>query len=205
MVLGKKKSASNPRKNIALYTEKNVVFTAERYSVFAEEAIQFTDSFSARFDDFQDDKELLIFACIPFVNFAYPHTSALGAAIAGNSSGTGILEVPIGDLLFLPEPLQLRLWQRFQDDRNVSRRHNTDRPRVTMLNEDQCLAVTPKTSSRSTASDLFCQLSAATGTTVSKQIVNRRLGHNGLYPGWALSRSRSTGGPPRFFGVTAFS
>ncbi|GFX09716.1 hypothetical protein TNCV_653151 [Trichonephila clavipes] len=38
----KKKSASNPRKNIALNTEKNAVFTAERYSVFAEEAIQFT-------------------------------------------------------------------------------------------------------------------------------------------------------------------
>ncbi|GFW03191.1 hypothetical protein TNCV_158101 [Trichonephila clavipes] len=38
----KKKSASNPRKNIALNTEKNAVFTAERYSIFAEEAIQFT-------------------------------------------------------------------------------------------------------------------------------------------------------------------
>ncbi|GFX60995.1 hypothetical protein TNCV_2366731 [Trichonephila clavipes] len=38
----KKKRAYNPRKNIALNTEKNVVFTAKRYSVFAEEAIQFT-------------------------------------------------------------------------------------------------------------------------------------------------------------------
>ncbi|GFU87848.1 hypothetical protein TNCV_964041 [Trichonephila clavipes] len=38
----KKKSASNPRKNIALNTEKNAVFTAERYAIFAEEAIQFT-------------------------------------------------------------------------------------------------------------------------------------------------------------------
>ncbi|GFW24405.1 hypothetical protein TNCV_606511 [Trichonephila clavipes] len=38
----KKKRASDPRKNIALNTENNAVFTAERYSVFAEEAIQFT-------------------------------------------------------------------------------------------------------------------------------------------------------------------
>ncbi|GFX45349.1 uncharacterized protein TNCV_1026091 [Trichonephila clavipes] len=53
-----------------------------------------------------------------------------------------------------------RLWQRFLDDRNVSRRYNTDRPRVTMPNEDQCLAVTKK-SRWSRASDL----SAATGST----------------------------------------
>ncbi|GFW85695.1 hypothetical protein TNCV_853451 [Trichonephila clavipes] len=38
----KKKRANNPRKNIALNTESNAVFTAERYSVFAEETIQFT-------------------------------------------------------------------------------------------------------------------------------------------------------------------
>ncbi|GFV52133.1 hypothetical protein TNCV_5070541 [Trichonephila clavipes] len=37
-----KKRASDPRKNIALNTENNAVFTTERYSVFAEEAIQFT-------------------------------------------------------------------------------------------------------------------------------------------------------------------
>ncbi|GFU10926.1 hypothetical protein TNCV_2934201 [Trichonephila clavipes] len=41
-MIRKKKRANNPRKNIALNIEKNAVFTAERYSVFAEEAIQFT-------------------------------------------------------------------------------------------------------------------------------------------------------------------
>ncbi|GFT54022.1 hypothetical protein TNCV_153831 [Trichonephila clavipes] len=41
-MIRKKKRTNNPRKNIALNTEKNAVFTAERYSVFAEEAIQFT-------------------------------------------------------------------------------------------------------------------------------------------------------------------
>ncbi|GFS63314.1 hypothetical protein TNCV_2308591 [Trichonephila clavipes] len=42
MVRKKKKSVSNPRKNIALNIKKNALFTAERYSVFAEEAIQFS-------------------------------------------------------------------------------------------------------------------------------------------------------------------
>ncbi|GFV86874.1 hypothetical protein TNCV_2198261 [Trichonephila clavipes] len=31
---------------------------------------------------------------------------AFGATITGNSSGTRLLEVPLGDFLFLPEPLQ---------------------------------------------------------------------------------------------------
>ncbi|GFX29965.1 hypothetical protein TNCV_2616771 [Trichonephila clavipes] len=36
------------------------------------------------------------------------HTSALGAAIAGNSSGMRFLECPSEDTPFLPEPLLLR-------------------------------------------------------------------------------------------------
>ncbi|GFW63740.1 transposable element Tcb1 transposase [Trichonephila clavipes] len=45
------------------------------------------------------------------------------------------------------------------------------------------LAVTAKRNRRSTASDLSRQLSLATGTTVSRQTVYRRLGHIGLYAG----------------------
>ncbi|GBN39766.1 Transposable element Tcb2 transposase [Araneus ventricosus] len=74
-----------------------------------------------------------------------------------------------------------RLWQRFQDDGNVSRCYSTGRPRVTTPNEDRYLAVTAKRNRRSTASDLSRQLSSATGTTVSRQTVYRRLGHIGLY------------------------
>ncbi|GFX18857.1 hypothetical protein TNCV_4143781 [Trichonephila clavipes] len=36
------------------------------------------------------------------------HTSAFGAVIAGNSSGSKVLEVCLGDFPFLSEPLQLR-------------------------------------------------------------------------------------------------
>ncbi|GFU00871.1 transposable element Tc1 transposase [Trichonephila clavipes] len=43
------------------------------------------------------------------------------------------------------------------------------------------LAVTAKRNRRSTTSDLSRQLSSATGTTVSRQTVYRRLGHIGLY------------------------
>ncbi|GFU92486.1 HTH_Tnp_Tc3_2 domain-containing protein [Trichonephila clavipes] len=50
-----------------------------------------------------------------------------------------------------------RLWQRLQDD------------------------VTAKRNRRSTTSDLSRQLSSATGMTVSRQTVYRRLGHIGLY------------------------
>ncbi|GFV30854.1 transposable element Tcb1 transposase [Trichonephila clavipes] len=74
-----------------------------------------------------------------------------------------------------------RLWQRFQDDGNVSRYYSTGLPGVTTPNEDLYLAVTAKRNRRNTAYDLSRQLSSATGTTVSRQTVYRRLRHIGLY------------------------
>ncbi|GFW61381.1 HTH_Tnp_Tc3_2 domain-containing protein [Trichonephila clavipes] len=68
-----------------------------------------------------------------------------------------------------------------QDDGNVSRCYSTGHPRVTTPNEDRYLAVPAKRNRRSTASDLSCQLSSATGTTVSRHTVYRRLEHIGLY------------------------
>ncbi|GFY27564.1 transposable element Tcb1 transposase [Trichonephila clavipes] len=47
--------------------------------------------------------------------------------------------------------------------------------------EVQPCTVTAKRNRRSKASDLSQQLSSATGTTVSRQTVYRRLGHIGLY------------------------
>ncbi|GFV58289.1 transposable element Tcb1 transposase [Trichonephila clavipes] len=51
-----------------------------------------------------------------------------------------------------------KLWQRFQDDGNMSRCYSTSRPRVTTPNEDRYLAVTAKRNRRSTVSDLSRQL-----------------------------------------------
>ncbi|GFT80331.1 HTH_Tnp_Tc3_2 domain-containing protein [Trichonephila clavipes] len=49
-----------------------------------------------------------------------------------------------------------------------------------MSNEDRYFVVTVKRNRRSTASDLSRQLSSATGMTVSRQTVYRRLGLIGL-------------------------
>ncbi|GFV49082.1 uncharacterized protein TNCV_236161 [Trichonephila clavipes] len=51
-----------------------------------------------------------------------------------------------------------KLWQRFQDDGNVSRCYSKGRPQVTAPNEDRYLAVTAKRNRRSTTSDLSRQL-----------------------------------------------
>ncbi|GFV54040.1 HTH_Tnp_Tc3_2 domain-containing protein [Trichonephila clavipes] len=95
--------------------------------------------------------------------------------------GRTLLEV--SEELRIAQSVISRLWQRFQDDGNVSRCYSTGRPRVTTPNEDRYLAVTAKRIRRRTASDLSRQLSSATGTTVSRQTVYRRLGHIGLYAG----------------------
>ncbi|GFW01901.1 HTH_Tnp_Tc3_2 domain-containing protein [Trichonephila clavipes] len=95
----------------------------------------------------------------------------------------GRTHLEVSEELGIAQSVISRLWQRFQDDGNVSRCYSTGRPRVTTPKEDRYiyLAVTAKRNRRSTASDLSRQLSSATGTTVSKQTVYRRLGHIGLY------------------------
>ncbi|GFW64491.1 a disintegrin and metalloproteinase with thrombospondin motifs 7 [Trichonephila clavipes] len=93
----------------------------------------------------------------------------------------GLIQLEVSDELGIAQSVISRLWQRFQDDGNVSRCYSTGRPRVTTPNGDRYLAVTAKRSRRSTASDMPRQLSSATGTTVSRQTVYRRLGHIGLY------------------------
>ncbi|GFX97528.1 HTH_Tnp_Tc3_2 domain-containing protein [Trichonephila clavipes] len=94
-------------------------------------------------------------------------------------------QLEVSEELGIAQSVISRLWQRFQDDGNVSRCYSTGRPRVTTPNEDRYiyiyLAVTAKRNRRSTASDLSRQLSSATGTTVSRQTVYRRLGNIGLY------------------------
>ncbi|GFX47199.1 transposable element Tcb1 transposase [Trichonephila clavipes] len=93
----------------------------------------------------------------------------------------GRTELEVSEELGIAQSAISRLWQRFQDDGNVSRCYSTGRPRVTTPNEVRYLAVTAKRNRRSTASDLSRQLSSATGTTISRQAVNRRLGYIGLY------------------------
>ncbi|GFV04890.1 HTH_Tnp_Tc3_2 domain-containing protein [Trichonephila clavipes] len=65
----------------------------------------------------------------------------------------GRTQVEVSEELGIAQSVISRLWQRFQDDGNK----------------------------QGTASDLSRQFSSATGTTVSRQTVYRRLGHIGLY------------------------
>ncbi|GFW23774.1 transposable element Tcb1 transposase [Trichonephila clavipes] len=90
-------------------------------------------------------------------------------------------QLEVSEELGIAQSVISRLWQRFQDDGNANRCYRTGRPRVTTPNENRYLAVTAKRNRRSIASDLSRQLSSATGTTVSRQAVYRRLGHIGLY------------------------
>ncbi|GFW45351.1 transposable element Tcb1 transposase [Trichonephila clavipes] len=92
----------------------------------------------------------------------------------------GRSQLEVSEELGITQSVTSRLWQRFQDDGNVSRCYSTGRLRVPTPNEDRYLAVT-KRNRRNTASDLSRQLSSATGTTISRQTVYRRLGHIGLY------------------------
>ncbi|GFU11378.1 HTH_Tnp_Tc3_2 domain-containing protein [Trichonephila clavipes] len=87
----------------------------------------------------------------------------------------------VSEELGIAQSVISRLWQRFQDDGNVSRCYSTGRPLVTTPNEDRYLAFTAKRNRRSTASDLSRQFSSATGTTISRQTVYRRLGSICLY------------------------
>ncbi|GFU15639.1 transposable element Tcb2 transposase [Trichonephila clavipes] len=89
----------------------------------------------------------------------------------------------VSEELGIAQSVISRLWQRFQDDGNVSRCYNPGRSQVTTPNEDWYiyLAVTAKRNRRSTASNLSRQLSSATGTTVSRQTVYRRFGNIGPY------------------------
>ncbi|GFU92661.1 HTH_Tnp_Tc3_2 domain-containing protein [Trichonephila clavipes] len=93
----------------------------------------------------------------------------------------GRTQLEVSEELGIAQSVISKLWQRFQDDGNVSRCYSTGRLRVITPNEDRYLAVNAKRNRQSTASDLSRQLSSATVTTVSRQTVRRRLGHLGLH------------------------
>ncbi|GFV01422.1 transposable element Tcb1 transposase [Trichonephila clavipes] len=87
----------------------------------------------------------------------------------------------VSEELGIAQSVISKLWQRFQDEGIEGRCYRTGRPGVTTPNEDRYLAVTAKRNRRRTTSDLSRHLSSATGTTVSRQTVYRRLGHICLY------------------------
>ena len=73
------------------------------------------------------------------------------------------------------------LWKQFQNSGTVSRRSGQGRPRATTANEDRYLVLSAKRQRTSTATQLSRDLAAATGTSVSRKTVARRLHETGLY------------------------
>ncbi|GFX79631.1 transposable element Tcb1 transposase [Trichonephila clavipes] len=91
-------------------------------------------------------------------------------------------QLEVSEELGITQRVISRLWQRIEDDGNVSRCYGTGRPRVTTPNEDRyifgsyCQKKQTEHSIRPVSSALFSYRYA-----VSRQTVYRRLGHIGLY------------------------
>lgn len=83
--------------------------------------------------------------------------------------------------LGVPQSVISRIWRRFQRGENVSRRFGGGRPRSTSDQEDRYLRLTARRNRHSTASELSRDLAAATGTSVSRFTVYRRLAEGHLY------------------------
>ncbi|GFX08560.1 HTH_Tnp_Tc3_2 domain-containing protein [Trichonephila clavipes] len=92
----------------------------------------------------------------------------------------GRTQLEVSEEFGIAQSVISRLWQHIQDDRNVSRRYSTGRVPPGSAHTHTHLVVTAKRNRRNTSSDLPCQLSSATGTTVSRLTVYGRLEQIGL-------------------------
>lgn len=74
-----------------------------------------------------------------------------------------------------------RLWDQFQSDDSVSRRHVPGRPRVTTPAGDRFLALSARRRRSTTVPQLVADHFVASGTRISATTVRRRLHNAGLY------------------------
>ena len=73
------------------------------------------------------------------------------------------------------------LWKQFKNSGTVARKPGQGRPRAKTANDDRYLVLSAKHQRMSTATQLSRDLAAATGTSVSRKTVARRLHERGLY------------------------
>ncbi|GFS97527.1 HTH_Tnp_Tc3_2 domain-containing protein [Trichonephila clavipes] len=95
----------------------------------------------------------------------------------------GRTQLEVSEELGIVQSVISRLWQRFQDDGNVSRCYSTGLPRVTTPNEDRYIwQLLPKeTDGAWHQICLFSSLQLPVRQFQGSQTVYRRLGHIGLY------------------------
>ncbi|GBM09151.1 hypothetical protein AVEN_226675-1 [Araneus ventricosus] len=74
-----------------------------------------------------------------------------------------------------------RLWDQYQSEDYVSRRHVSGRPRVTTPAEDRCLALSAQRRRSTTVPQLVADHFVASGRRISATTVRRHLHNAGLY------------------------
>ncbi|GFT38288.1 HTH_Tnp_Tc3_2 domain-containing protein [Trichonephila clavipes] len=92
----------------------------------------------------------------------------------------GRTRLKISEELGIAQSVISRFWKRFHINSNVSRCCSAGRPRVTTPNEDRYIFGSYY-QKKQTEQHSIRPVSSATGTTVSRQTVYRRLEHFGLY------------------------
>ncbi|GFS90060.1 transposable element Tcb2 transposase [Trichonephila clavipes] len=92
----------------------------------------------------------------------------------------GRTQLEVSEELGIAQSVIYRFWQRFEDDGNVSICYSTGRPELQCRMRIGIFSSYCQKKQTNTASDLSRQFSSATGSTVSRQTVYRRLGHIGL-------------------------
>lgn len=93
----------------------------------------------------------------------------------------GQTQAEVSRIMNIPTSVVSRLWRQFQTTGDVSRRPVQGRPRVTTEHDDRYLGLTARRHRTMSARQLSLDLSAATGRTVSRSTVSRRLHLRGLY------------------------
>ncbi|GFW65602.1 HTH_Tnp_Tc3_2 domain-containing protein [Trichonephila clavipes] len=73
------------------------------------------------------------------------------------------------------------LWKQLQNTGYIERKPEHGRPRATTAREDPHLSIIARRNRRAAASQLSCYLYAATGTSVSRVTVSKRLSERGLF------------------------
>lgn len=94
---------------------------------------------------------------------------------------TGQTQRSVADAVGVARSVIARLWNRFQETRNVRRRPGQGRPRATTANNDRYILLTARRDRTANATQLQRQFLLATGRRVSSQTVRNRLHQGGLY------------------------
>ncbi|GFV44224.1 transposable element Tcb2 transposase [Trichonephila clavipes] len=96
-------------------------------------------------------------------------------------TGIGQTQRSVADAVGVVRSVVARLWNRFQETRNVRRRPGAGRPRATTSTNDRYIQLTAHRNRTENATQMQRHLLLATGRRVFSQTVRNRLHEGGLY------------------------